>query len=334
MFRPFVSVDHAAYGTLIAAVPAILRFAPTDSLVVVGFTGVHPGRAVFGMRVDLPMPCHYPAVLDQLRGVLSVQEPDAVAIIVIGGDHRDAKDDDLPHRGLVRGCSSLARDLGLSLLPPLWVAAIEAQQVWLSYPEPGRFGTVPEPRTSAVSLAAVVGGDVTYENRDAFSAQLSPDPPVDLDRRARTIGHLPPVVVQDAIALVRDATEHVTDPNSSLDEETIARLGQGLAHPRVRDVAISLAVTDSAEASELLWVRLTRALPRPHLSHAATLLAIVTYLRGNGALAGVALEIALDADPTNVLAALVRAALHNGVPPHQLKDLLATAVSESSPKSA
>jgi hypothetical protein len=228
----------------------------------------------------------------------------------------------------------LARDLGLALLPPLWVAAIEAHQVWLSYPEPGRFGTVPDPRTSAGSLAAVVGGDVTYENRDAFSAQLSPDPTADLDRRARTIRRLPPVVVQEAIALVRDATEHVTDPNSSLDEEAIARLGQGLAHPRVRDVAISLAVTGSAEAAELLWVRLTRALPRPHAAHAASLLAIVTYVRGNGALAGVALDVALDADPSNVLAVLVRAALHNCVPPHQLEDLLAAAFSASSLKSA
>lgn len=335
MTARFVAMEHAAFGVLIAAIPAMLRFAPTESLIVMGFTGTGPYRATFAIRVDLPAPQDYPVALDQLRGAISRQALDALAVVVAGGDHRHADDDDLPHRELVRGCIALAEDLGLPLLPPLWVAAIEAYQVWLSYVEPGRFGTVPDPRTSAIGITAtVVGGDVTYESRDAFAAQLSPDPGGALGRRAEVIRHLPAVVVDDATALMRDAVERVTERNFHFDDEVIARLGHGLTHPRVRDAALSLAVTGAAEASELLWAYLTRATPRPHVTYPSTLLAIVTYLRGNGPLAGVALEIALDADPSNMLAALVCTAVHNGVPPQRLKDFLTTAVNASPLESA
>lgn len=284
------------------------------------------------MRVDLPAPSDYSAVLGVLRGAISRQAPDAVAVIVVGGDHRDADEDDLPHRELVRGCTALAEDLGMPLLSSLWVAVIEACQAWFSYADPGRFGTLPDPRTSAVGLEAVVGGAVTYNSRDAFAAQLSPDPVDDLHRRAKIIRHLPRVIVADAAALVREALGHVTEPDFSMDDERIARVGQALTHPRVRDVAVAFAVTGAAGASELLWSRLTRATPRPHVTHPATLLAIVTYLRGNGVLAGVALDIALDADPSNMLAALIRTCLNQGVAPQQIEELLATATSAASVK--
>jgi hypothetical protein len=307
----------------------MLRFVPTASLIIVGFTGTGPFRASFTMRIDLPAPSDYSAALGALRGAISRQEPDAVAVIVVGGDHRDAADDDLPHRALVRGCAAIAEDLSLSLMSPLWVAAIEAYQAWFSYTEPGRFGTVPEPRTSAVGLESVVVGDVTYDNRDAFTAQLSPDPAGDLRRRAQIIRHLPNIVVDDAAAYaaayVCDTLAHVTEPDFSIDDDLVARIGHGLTHPRVRDIAVSYAVTGAAGASELLWSRLTRATPRPHVTHPATLLAITAYLRGDGVLAGMALDIALDADPSNVLAALIRTCLQHGVAPQKIKKLLSRA---------
>lgn len=322
--RPVV-MSHADCGTLIAAVPFMLRFVPTASLIIVGFTGTSPCRATFTMRVDLPAPSDYSAALEALRGAISRQEPDAVAVIVVGGDHHDAADDDLPHRALVRGCAAIAEDLGLPLMSPLWVAAIEAYQAWFSYTEPGRFGTVPDPRTSAVGLESVLVGEVTYDNRDAFTAQLNPDPAGDLRRRAQIIQHLPHIVVDDAAALVRDALDHVTEPGFSIDDELVARIGHGLTHPRVRDIAVSFAVTGAAGASELLWSRLTRATPRSHVTHPATLLAITAYLRGNGVLAGMALDIALDADPSNMLAALIRTCLQHGVAPQKIEQLLSSA---------
>lgn len=320
-----VVMSHAECGTLIAAVPFMLRFVPTASLIIVGFTGTGPCRATFTMRVDLPAPSDYSAALGALRGAISRQEPDAVAVIVVGGDHHDAADDDLPHRALVRGCAAIAEDLGLSLMSPLWVASIEAYQAWFSYAEPGRFGTVPEPRTSAVGLESVVVGEVTYDNRDAFTAQLSPDPAGDLRRRAQIIRHLPHIEVDDGAALVRDTLDHVTEPDFSIDDDLVARIGHGLTHPRVRDIAVSFAVTGAAGASELLWSRLTRATPRPHVTHPATLLAITAYLRGNGVLASVALDIALDADPSNVLAVLIRTCLQHGVAPQKIEQLLSSA---------
>jgi hypothetical protein len=52
----FSQIDHVDFGTLIAAMPAMLRFTPTDSLIVVGFTGTGLYRVTFALRVDLPEP--------------------------------------------------------------------------------------------------------------------------------------------------------------------------------------------------------------------------------------------------------------------------------------
>jgi uncharacterized protein DUF4192 len=324
---------HVDFGILIAAMPALLHFTPQDSLILVGFTGTGPYRVTFALRVDLPKQGGCARLLDELRSPITRQQLDALGIIVVGGD-ADSDGDALPHHALVQGCCALAQQLGLVLLPPVWVSAIEADQVWFSYVEAGRFGTVPEPRTTPVSLAAaVVGGDVTYDSRTAFIAQLDPDTAADLSRRARMMRSQPPVVVDDATALLHDVLAH-TDLNSGLDDEVIVRLGHVLTHPRVRDAAISLALTGDAQAAEQLWTHLTRATPRPHVTHPATLLAIAAYLRGNGTLAGVALDIALDADPSNVLATLLQTVLHNGIAPQRLKEFLTHAFTATSPESA
>jgi hypothetical protein len=332
MKNHFSNAGHVDFGTLIAAMPAMLRFIPTESLIVVGFTGTGPYRVTFALRVDLPESHDHSALLDQLRSPITYQRPDALGVIVVGGD-TGGDGNNLPHHVLVQGCSALAQQLGLPLLLPAWVPKIEADQVWFSYIEAGRFGTVPEPRTTPASLAAaIIDGDVTYDSRDAFTAQLAPDPAADLNRRARMMRSQPPVVVDDAIALMHDVVAHVTGLNSSLDDEVVVRLGHGLMHPLVRDAAISLVVTGEAQAAEQLWTYLTRATPRPHVTHPATLLAIVAYLRGNGTLAGVALDIALDADYSNVLATLIHTALHNGVAPQQLEKLLTNALTAPSPE--
>jgi hypothetical protein len=54
---------------------------------------------------------------------------------------------------------------------------------------------------------------------------------------------------------------------------------------------------------------------------AATLLGYTAYLRGDGPLAGVALEAAVAADPRHTTARLLETALRTGVRPHSLREL-------------
>ena len=55
----------------------------------------------------------------------------------------------------------------------------------------------------------------------------------------------------------------------------------------------------------------------------ATLLAVWAWLRGDGAMANVALERALDSDPAYTFAGLLRAALDHCLPPAAVRRLIA-----------
>ena len=79
-----------------------------------------------------------------------------------------------------------------------------------------------------------------------------------------------------------------------------------------------------------LWTDLTRLASRTHAAAPATLLAFVAWQAGNGALANVALDRAVVADPNYSMAQLLRQIIASGSPPENaeppltLKEVTAT----------
>ena len=63
---------------------------------------------------------------------------------------------------------------------------------------------------------------------------------------------------------------------------------------RVRDTVYALAVGFASDHVEALWARLSRVLPTPWRAEALVLLAFSAYVRGDGPLAGISLDAALD----------------------------------------
>ena len=68
---------------------------------------------------------------------------------------------------------------------------------------------------------------------------------------------------------------------------------------------------------------LTRSAPAPAVAGPATLLAVCAYLRGDGAIAGIALEAAHAANPDHHLADIIRRIIACGLPPNKLRMMLA-----------
>jgi hypothetical protein len=99
-----------------------------------------------------------------------------------------------------------------------------------------------------------------------------------------------------------------------------------LRDTRVRDRALGLALGEDAAAAEALWTECTRRAPAPLDAAPATLLAVSVWLRGDGAMANVALDRALDSDPAYSLAQLLRRGLDACLPPGDLRDLVERAV--------
>ncbi|MBW8767509.1 MAG: DUF4192 domain-containing protein, partial [Geodermatophilales bacterium] len=114
----------------------------------------------------------------------------------------------------------------------------------------------------------------------------------------------------------------------ALADRDIARVVWGLSDVRVRDRALGLALGPDAAAAEILWTECTRRSPAPLDAAPATLLAVSAWLRGDGAMANVALDRALDSRPTYSLARLLSEALAGCLPPEQLRIAIRESVAE------
>ena len=99
----------------------------------------------------------------------------------------------------------------------------------------------------------------------------------------------------------------------------------------VRD-AVWFAVDDGRLPGIALWVNLARRLPSPYDAAPLFIAAWSTYRDGNGALAGIAAELALKSDPGYSAADLLLAALARGLDPRTLPKLRLPAQSKGAAK--
>lgn len=312
-------------GDLVAAVPHLLGFHPCDSVVAV----VLEGSAVsMTLRADLPPPQHTRRAVEQLLPALS-RHPGAAAVVVVVGGSRADPPEFLPRDDLVAHLDAAFDAAGIRLVRAVWTQAAEKGARWFDYWDLGSAGAVPDPRGTALAAASAAMGFVTYPSRDAMVQVLAPAPEQVLARRSRALdrlvaeeGPLPP---QDAArrgrALVHRAVVGAADRVVPLADGEVVSLAHALSDPWVRDASLGYAVGDHAVGAERLWTELTRACPPPEQAEAATLLAFSAYIRGEGALAAVALDRADQAYPGHRLAALLRAALESGMPPTLIRDL-------------
>jgi hypothetical protein len=101
-----------------------------------------------------------------------------------------------------------------------------------------------------------------------------------------------------------------------LDDERVVALTRALQIPVVRDAAVAACTGSRPAAAEALWAALARGTPDPEAAEPAALLALMGLLRGDGALANVALRRAESAWPghhfTETLRGLAAAAIRPG----------------------
>jgi hypothetical protein len=150
---------------------------------------------------------------------------------------------------------------------------------------------------------------------------------------ADLVANVPPSLGDPPTAhVVRDAGSPLGGPSTAdlvsetpppLDDPTIVRLARALATAEIREACLAMPLTHRAAAAEHLWLLLTRAVPGQLRAHPASLLAVSVFLRGNGTLASMAVDVALAANPAHHLTNTLRHALDCGIPPSQFRAMLA-----------
>jgi hypothetical protein len=330
--KPQIKV--ASIGDLLAVIPHLLGFHPDVSLVVVALTGRRPGtsagRIKVTFRYDLPDPPdpkaagaiteHAVAVLHSLRI--------GMAVIVGYGPGRlvtplaDRFRAALPTAGITlrdvlrvedgRYWSYLCGNPGCC---PAEGVAFESSghPATAALRSAGR-DPLPDRAALAATIAPVTG--LAAESMELATARA-------LDRAGRMFaqarrqrrprGALRLLIeggrraVREAIAVYRDGGQ--------LDDDAIAWLSLALTDVRVRDDAWARMDPRYQAAHQRLWTDVVRRARPRFVPAPASLLAFTAWQAGDGALANIAVQRALEADSGYSMARLIGRAVEAGLPP-------------------
>jgi hypothetical protein len=313
---------------LLASVPHLLGFHPTDSLVVVGLQGSPEATISVVLRSDLPPPSDVRALAEYLLVPLTQHGSTAAVMIVVGGIE-DASADDLPHQELLARCESVLIAGGFPVVHQLWTPDTAGGRRWHCYDEFDCTGIMPDPATSKLAESAAETGMVTYDRREDIVATLEPEPDEVLARRSTSLDQLadraepdtsePDDSTRTRLQVVQSAIDAVGVTAPTLSDDDVIQLSTALADHRIRDTCLDFDELPDIAAAERLWTALARATPAPERAEPACLLAFSAYARGDGVLAGIALAQAEAADPGHRLASLLRSALALGLPPRKIR---------------
>lgn len=319
------SVRLGEPGDLVAAVPYMLGFYPTKSVIVITVRG-HGAVVDMVLRTEIVPDSAAQDLADTVSRYVVQDRSDGTAavVVVIGSDNGNGEP---PHAALVHCLmTTLAEGAEIPVAYAVWAACIRENEPWRLYDDPTMTGVVPDPSVRPIAAESALRGDVTFASREAMVALIDHDAePDELDRRARLLTEMldnpGDMSHDDRVDAIRQAVSQVRAEVPKIAGEQLIRLVAALSEPRARDVAVEISAGRSAVAAEQVWLALTRAVPAPYRAVPATLLALSAYLRGSGTLARIALDTALTADPGHSLASLLAHALDLGMSPLELADL-------------
>jgi Domain of unknown function (DUF4192) len=321
-------------GELLAALPYLLGFHPCESLVVLAFGGRSGRRVGMTQRVDLPPPEHVASVCAAMASNALLDRPTGAAVLVVGGGDPSGDGAGPPRAALVDTATEALEGHGVPVRMRAWSGSTAARAPWACYDECGCAGTLPDPATTPLAATAVAAGVLVHADRAELQQLVAPVPAEVLRRRERLLtrtvdaevrGAGEPGGVGSAKAVVDAALADAASGRLHLDDGRVLALALALADPLVRDVALVRCATPGQESAEQLWAALARETPDPEAAEPAALLAACALLRGDGALAGIALDRAEQAWPGHRLTGLLRATWQAGMAPDQVRECLRAA---------
>ncbi|HYZ55064.1 MAG TPA: DUF4192 domain-containing protein [Streptosporangiaceae bacterium] len=325
--RRAVRVDSPA--AVLAVVPHLLGFVPHKSLIVIG-AGPPRGRIHVTLRFDLPDPPDPAAAKGIAEHAVSVltSQRQAMAVVIGYGPGQ-----------LVTPIADIIRDQALRAgLDLRDVLRVEDGRYW-SYicrepsccPPEG----VPVDAKHPAATAMAVAGAAVLPDRAALAAAISPlggltrqsmreatrraeTHAADLLTQASRSGRARDarrLVVMSGLSAVAEALAIYRRGGRFATDDQVAWLSLALNSLRVRDDAWARMDVAHRDAHRRLWTDVVRRAEREYVPAPASLLAFCAWQQGNGALANVALERALEADPGYTMALLIRDAVASGLPP-------------------
>jgi len=323
---------------IIDAIPYLLGFEPAASIVVLSLRGKR-SRLGLTARADLPTvdladdsACEYAGYLkrDRASRALVVFYPPT------GG---------LSHPSVQPLADALTRHLTrlrieikemLCVSDGRWWSLLCANEACC----PSAGTTISSDRTSVCVAELTMRGAVALESREALERTLNPvggfvnlamsralpraraDAVIDILTRGQ-VAEIELLESYRAAVDARCAPDGVVA--APLEVDQAARMIAALDDKIVRDEILCWFGGDEGEALLALLIELVRHAVPPHHVAPLTTLAWVSYLRGDGGFAGIALDRALAADPGYYLVQILDQVLRKPVDPEVFRNSLANA---------
>ncbi len=306
---------------LLAAIPHLLGFTPTVSLVVVGSTAA--GGVQLAFRYDLPDPPDSTVAGDIASHAMSVLARKQLTIAIAVGYG--------PGRLVTPLADALRVTAPRTKIRLHDMLRVEDGRYW-SYlctsPECCPAEGVPfYPATHPAARALAAAGQSALPDRDALAATIAPFAGPDAERMRKAAQRAEraasrlvscsglKALENLGLSVVGAAIETYRKGESVVPAARHAWLALVLTRLRVRDDAWARMDPMYRDAHHRLWIDLVRRAQPGYIAAPACLLAFTAWQGGEGALANIALDRALADDPAYSMALLLRDILDAGTPP-------------------
>ena len=328
--RPAPLLRVGSPDSMLAVIPGLLGFHPTRSLVVVG-AGPPRGRIHVAFRYDLPDPPDVGAAAKIAAHAAEILARHQLMLAIVVGYG--------PGPMVTPVADALVSELRRADITLHDMLRVENGRYW-SYscrdprccPAEGvPFDATAHP--AATTMAAA--GNKALRDRAALAATIAPlgglaeesmrqatrhaeRHAADLIGKGAASGRRSgavQLVVGEGLRAVGEAIGVYRRGGRITGDDRIAWLAVTLADLRVRDDAWARMMPEHVEAHLRLWTDVVRRAPARYVPAPASLLAFTAWQAGNGALANVAAQRALAADPEYSMALLLLDAIGAGVPP-------------------
>jgi len=299
---------------VVSAIPYLIGFHPADSVIVLACDGA---RGAYAVRLDLTA---QDALLEHIALLIAGRRPAEVIVAGYGTEERVTP--------MVERVRDRLSSHGVRLREML---RVDKDRFW-SYlcsdasccpPE----GTYVDVRTSPVAAAAIAGGLVALPDRHELERMLAPvggdtthRATVRAERKLAAwaednVDNVPSRMVAEGVPLVRAVIERACAGSPPPTEDEAAWLGLLLVSLRVRDEAWVRMNEPDLQTHMRLWRHVLTRVTEPYAAAPACLLSFAAWRAGEGALANVALDRALAADPHYSMARLLQELFISGLPP-------------------
>jgi hypothetical protein len=322
-----VQLQAASPDAVLAIVPHMLGFYPSRSLVVLGLGAQN--RVMVTFRYDLPEPADEQLAQDiaEHAGYVLDRERISSALLVGYGPAEVVAP-------VMYSAAARLIDRGIELQE---VLRADAGRYWSLLCDDARCcppeGRSYDPGSHPAAAAMAEAGLAAYPDRDALARTLQrPAGSADLISRAtsQALQRLSDLVDLGEAARDRDPQLRATRTGRREVQRAIRRYRSGgsitsiehlawlavlLSDIRVRDDAWARMHPAFREHHCRLWADVLRSAALDYAPAPAALLAFAAWQAGNGALAGMAIDRALNADPSYSMAHLLAGVIEAALPP-------------------